>query len=142
MPRGRGKGGNKRKKGKNTGIDNKRELVFKMDDQEYAQVLKLMGGGRLEAHCFDGKRRLCTIRGKLKNRVWINNGDVILVSLREMGDDRCDVLLKYNAEEVKQLKELQELPEHVEVDDNPDFDFIDGSDEEGKEEDDFDIDDI
>ena len=83
MPRGRGKGGNKRKKGKNTGVYEKRELVFKIDDQEYAQVLRLLGGGRLEANCFDGKKRMCTIRGNLKNRVWINNGDVILVGLRD-----------------------------------------------------------
>ncbi len=31
---------------------------------EYAQVVKMLGNGRLEAMCFDGVRRLANIRGK------------------------------------------------------------------------------
>ena len=36
---------------------------------EYAQVLKMLGNGRLEAYCFDGSNRLCHIRGKLRKKV-------------------------------------------------------------------------
>lgn len=36
---------------------------------EYAQVLKMLGNGRLEAMCFDGTKRLCHIRGKLRKKV-------------------------------------------------------------------------
>ena len=36
---------------------------------EYAQVLKMLGNGRLEAYCFDGMNRLCHIRGKLRKKV-------------------------------------------------------------------------
>ena len=36
---------------------------------EYAQVLKMLGNGRLEAQCFDGQRRLAIIRGKLRKKV-------------------------------------------------------------------------
>ena len=36
---------------------------------EYAQVLKMLGNGRLEAFCFDGTKRLCHIRGKLRKKV-------------------------------------------------------------------------
>ena len=36
---------------------------------EYAQVTKMLGNGRLEAMCFDGVRRLCHIRGKLRKKV-------------------------------------------------------------------------
>ena len=38
---------------------------------EYAQVTKMLGNGRLEAMCFDGVRRLCHIRGKLRKKVII-----------------------------------------------------------------------
>ena len=38
-----GTGGKQRKKGKNYGVGEKRELVFKEDGQEYAQVLKMLG---------------------------------------------------------------------------------------------------
>lgn len=87
---------------------------------------------------------MCTIRGTLKNRVWINNGDIILVGLREFGDDKADVILKYYDEEAKELKELGEIPEHIKINEG-DFDFDDdgfGGDEEEKEEDDLDIDTI
>ena len=63
----------------------------------------------------DGQKRMCTIRGKLRNRVWINNGDVILVSLREFGDDKADVIHKYYPEEAFELQELGELPETMTI---------------------------
>lgn len=50
---------------------------------EYAQVTKMLGNGRLEALCFDGEKRLAHIRGKMRKKVWINQGDIILLSLRE-----------------------------------------------------------
>lgn len=36
---------------------------------EYAQVLRMLGNGRLEAHCMDGIKRLCHIRGKMRKKV-------------------------------------------------------------------------
>lgn len=66
-----GKGGKNRRRGKNENETEKRELVFKEDGQEYAQVSKMLGNGRLEAMCFDGVKRLCHIRGKLRKKVRI-----------------------------------------------------------------------
>ena len=48
-----------------------------------SQVTKMLGNGRLEAMCFDGVKRLCHIRGKLRKKVWINQSDIILVGLRD-----------------------------------------------------------
>lgn len=62
---------------------------------EYGQVLRMLGNGRLEAHCFDGVRRLCHIRGKMRKRVWVNAGDIVLISLREFQDNKGDVIAKY-----------------------------------------------
>merc|ERR1712032_1575500 len=69
-----------------------------MDGQEYAQVKKMLGNGRLEAFCFDGKTRLCHIRGKMRKRIWIGVGDFILLALREFQDRKADVILKYTDE--------------------------------------------
>lgn len=63
-------GGKNRRRGKNENDDDKRELVFKEDGQEYAQVTKMLGNGRLEAQCFDGEKRLAHIRGKMRKKVW------------------------------------------------------------------------
>ena len=49
-------------------------------DKEYAQVQKMLGNGRLEAMCFDGTKRLCHIRGKLRKRQWINAQGIFFIS--------------------------------------------------------------
>ena len=56
----------------------------------------MLGNGRLEALCFDGEKRLAHIRGKLRKKVWINQGDIILLSLRDYQDEKGDVILKYS----------------------------------------------
>ena len=66
MLKNKGKGGKNKCRGKNENESGKRELVFKEDGQEYAQVIKMLGNGRLEAMCLNGVRRLCHIRGKLR----------------------------------------------------------------------------
>ncbi len=65
-------GGKNRRRGKNENDDDKRELVFREDGQEYAQVTKMLGNGRLEAQCFDGEKRLAHIRGKMRKKVRVS----------------------------------------------------------------------
>ncbi|CAI9764168.1 unnamed protein product [Fraxinus pennsylvanica] len=113
MPKNKGKGGKNRKRGKNKADDEKRELVFKEEGQEYAQVLRMLGNGRLEAMCIDGVKRLCHIRGNMHKKVWISAGDIILVGLRDYQDDKADVILRYFAYEARLLKAYGELPENT-----------------------------
>jgi len=40
----------------------------------------MLGADHIMVKCQDGKERLCRIRGKLKRRVWIREGDIVLVS--------------------------------------------------------------
>jgi len=115
MPINKGKGGKNRRRGKNENESEKRELVFREDGQEYAQVVKMLGNGRLEALCFDGVRRLCHIRGKLRKKVWINQSDIILIGLRDFQDNKADVILKYTPDEARNLKLYGELPENAKI---------------------------
>lgn len=140
MPKNKGKGGKNRRRGKNENENEKRELVFKEEGQEYAQVTRMLGNGRLEALCFDGSKRLCHIRGKLRKKVWINNSDIVLVGLRDYQDKKADVILKYTPDEARNLKAYGELPESAkindveqfgeDIDDNITFDDFDGEDDE------------
>ena len=82
----------------------KRELISREDGQEYAQVTKMLGNGRLEAKWFDGTKRLCHIRGKMRNEVWAGQGDIILVGLRDYQDAKADVILKYMPDKARNLK--------------------------------------
>ncbi|XP_031665278.1 eukaryotic translation initiation factor 1A, X-chromosomal isoform X1 [Oncorhynchus kisutch] len=169
MPKNKGKGGKNRRRGKNENESEKRELVFKEDGQEYAQVIKMLGNGRLEAMCFDGVKRLCHIRGKLRKKVWINSSDIILVGLRDyqviimrdknqqwfvffndntlhssLKDQKADVILKYNADEARSLKAYGELPEHAKINETDTFGPGDDEDIQFDDigDDDEDIDDI
>jgi len=145
MPKNKGKGGKNRRRGKNENEDMKRELVFKEVGQEYAQVTKMLGNGRLEAMCFDGSKRLCHIRGKLRKKVWINQSDIILVGLRDYQDTKADVILKYSADEARSLKAYGELPESAKIEDvqfAPEEDTIAFEDYSGDDSDINDINDI
>merc|ERR1719250_595719 len=63
--------------------------------------------------CFDGVKRLCHIRGKLRKKVWINQSDIVLIGLRDYQDAKADVILKYSADEARNLKSYGEFPESV-----------------------------
>ena len=110
----------------------------------------MLGNGRLDALCFDGEKRLAHIRGKLRKKVWINQGDIILLSLREYQDEKGDVIMKYTADEARSLKAYGELPEHAKInetdtyghdafEDNVEFDEDRESEEDNK---DIDVDEL
>ncbi|PWN49783.1 eukaryotic translation initiation factor 1A, X-chromosomal, partial [Violaceomyces palustris] len=138
------KGGKNRRRGKNENESEKRELVYKEEGQEYAQVIKMLGNGRLEAQCFDGEKRLAHIRGKLRKKVWINQGDIILISLRDFQDDKADVIQKYTSDEARELKQYGQLPESAKINETDTFGEEEGDDVEFEDasEDDEDLDDL
>ena len=47
--------------------------------------------------------------------MWINQGDIILLSLRDYQDEKGDVILKYSADEARSLKAYGELPESAKI---------------------------
>ena len=103
------KGGKKCKKTKALRED--ATLNYKTEGQEYGHVLKLLGNCRLEAYCFDGKRRICTIRGKMRKRIFINKDDIIIVSLREFQDEKGDVIDKYSEAQKRMLIDNGTIPD-------------------------------
>eukprot|EP00644_Phytophthora_capsici_P011023 jgi/Phyca11/504837/fgenesh2_kg.PHYCAscaffold_9_\ len=129
MPKNKGKGGKNRRRGKNDNEENKRELEFKEEGQEYAQVVRMLGNGRLEAYCFDGVTRL----------VWVGAGDIILVSLREYQDGKVDIIHKYNADEARSLKAYGELPDNARINETAVDMAMEG---DGEDDIGFDFDDI
>jgi translation initiation factor 1A len=124
MPRNIGIGGKSKKRGKKFG-EVTRELDFKEEGQEYGQAIRLLGDCRLEILCSDGEKRAGHIKGSLRRRIFINMGDIVLVSLRDFEKEKCDIILKYTEDEVRKLKKAGEIPETFKL-----------PDEEKKEDDD------
>jgi len=112
MLAGRGgyRGGYKKKK-KTSGPplskeEERRRLRLPREGEVLGVVLGLMGGSRMKVACKDGKERMCRIPGKLRNRVWVREGDVVIVKPWEIeGDSKGDVIWRYFPLQARILKE-------------------------------------
>jgi translation initiation factor 1A len=55
-----------------------------------------LGGSRCKVRCTDGKTRNCRIPGRLKRKLWVREGDIVLVEPWEFGgDEKGDIIFKY-----------------------------------------------
>lgn len=81
-------------------------------------VEQRLGGSRMRVKCFDGKVRICRIPGRLKRRLWIRENDIVIVESWEIqGEEKGDVIYKYNRNQVPQLKSggyLKEIEDYEE----------------------------
>ena len=110
------KGGKKYKRNKNVIQENKNtRFKDENESQEYAQITKALGNCRFEVLCFDGKNRLATMCGKMRKRVFVNQNDLILVSLRDWQDSKCDIIDKYTENDVQKLKQGGHIPDFVKL---------------------------
>ncbi len=110
------KGGKKAKRMKKGGGENpRRDLLYKEEGQEYAQVLRMLGDGRVELHCYDNVQRIGHIRGAMSKRVWINVSDIVLVSLRDFDPSKADIFHKFTSDEARTLQAFGELPSSAKI---------------------------
>jgi translation initiation factor 1A len=121
------KGGKKYKKNKKFQQKESKKLVFKNEEegeegQEYGKITKVNGSGRFQVQCFDGQERLGICAGKIKKRVRINIGDIVLFCKWDFQDEKCSIIYKYEDYEVEKLISMKEIPEQR--NDN-DFDYDD-----------------
>jgi len=64
-----------------------------------------LGASRCDVRCMDGKSRNCRIPGRLKRRLWVREGDIVLVEPWEFGgDEKGDIIFKYRRAQVSWLQ--------------------------------------
>jgi translation initiation factor 1A len=69
-----------------------------------------LGGNKMKVDCFDGKLRICRVPGRLRRRLWLRPGDVVIIEPWELeGDKKGDILFKYRPNQVKWLREKGHL---------------------------------
>jgi len=86
--------------------EEKRRLRFPREGEVLGVVLGLMGGSRMKVACKDGKERMCRIPGKLKNKIWVREGDVVIIKpFSIQGDTKGDVIWRYFPSQSRILKE-------------------------------------
>lgn len=75
------------------------------NDELFGRVTNMLGASRLKVRCEDSEERLCRIPGRMKNKVWIEEGDLIIVEPWDWQDEKGDVTYKYDEKQVMELKE-------------------------------------
>jgi translation initiation factor 1A len=81
------------------------EMVLPTANDVLGVAVKLLGFDRILVKCQDGHERLCRIRGKMKRRVWIREGDIVLVSPWDFqSDKRGDIFWRYKRSQAELLR--------------------------------------
>ena len=146
------KGGKNYKKAKNTSTTDKSAFIEKEDDQMYGRIIKNLGNRNMLIYCNDNISRICRIRGALIKRIWLNVGDIILISIRdfegkdEKEDERGDIILKFEEHHYSKLKKLDDINQllftqmHMEekdkdkkVEEGFEFEYIDKKEDDEEE---------
>ena len=63
-----------------------------------------LGGNKMMVACLDGKNRNCRVPGRLKRKLWLRPGDVVIIEPWELDKDKGDVILKYKPNQIEWLK--------------------------------------
>ena len=63
-----------------------------------------LGGNKMLVNCLDGKTRNCRVPGRLKRKLWLRPGDVIIVEPWELDKNKGDVIFKYKPNQIEWLK--------------------------------------
>ena len=76
-----------------------------------------LGASRMRVRCLDGKTRICRIPGRLKRKLWVREGDILIVEPWEFsGDEKGDVIYKYTPTQIVWLKNKGHLKNIEELD--------------------------
>ncbi len=105
-------------------------LVIVMEEQETTRVrvpregevlgllAQRLGGSRCRVRCIDGNERVCRIPGRLKRRLWVREGDIVLVEPWEFGgDEKGDIIYKYRPHQSSWLRSNGYLEDLDDLDD-------------------------
>ena len=76
----------------------------------YGLAEQLLGASRIKVMCSDGKSRMGRIPGKIKKRMWIREGDLLIIRPWDFQDDKADIIYRYTRTQASSLKRKNLLP--------------------------------
>lgn len=90
-------------------------IRYRMPDptlkEMFAVADQLLGASKMIVMCEDGKSRMARIPGKMKRRMWIKPGDLIIVKPWDFQDDKADVKYRYIKVQSANLSKRGMIPE-------------------------------
>lgn len=134
------KGGKKKRRGKNLNV-NTRPMEYITEEQQYGLVLRVLGNGRFLIKCFpkdinnmsSSKDIVCSVRGKMRRRIYVNLNDIVIISLRDFQVNKGDIIHKYTYDEANILKKKNLIPDTENMSDKNDVNFEEDSNSEDED---------
>ena len=81
----------------------------------FAIADQLLGGSRIKCVCADGKARMARIPGKLRKRMWIREGDLLVIAPWEFQDEKADVKWRYTKTQAVSLSKKGLIPKEIDI---------------------------
>jgi translation initiation factor 1A len=103
------------------------KMPYRKNGEMFARVVEIFGQERMGVFCEDGKQRIGRIRGKIKKRVWIRKGDLILINPWgfetpvEGKLEKCEISWRYLRHEVSYLERNNRIPKNLDINNIPLF---------------------
>lgn len=79
-------------------------MVRKEDGEQWGIVNERLGGLQLRVQCQDGELRIIRIPGKMRKRVWVREGDLVIVKLWDFQPSKGDLAWRYLPNQANYLK--------------------------------------
>ena len=73
-------------------------------EQVIGIIEQRLGGNKMMVSCLDGKSRNCRVPGRLKRKLWLRPGNVVIIEFWELDKNKGDVIFKYRPNQVEWLK--------------------------------------
>ena len=87
-------------------VDIRRRMTLPQANDVLGIVTKNLGNTRMRVNCQDGFRRVCRVRGKMKKRNWVREGDIVLVSPWDFQSEvKGDIIFRYTRNQTYWLRE-------------------------------------
>ncbi len=90
-------------------------LPRKKDNEMFGIADQLLGASRIRIMCADGKYRMGRIPGKIKKRMWIREGDLVIVAPWAFQDEKANIAYRYTKTQAMYLSRKQMLPKSIDV---------------------------
>jgi len=76
----------------------------KEDNELFGIVTQLMGANQVKVRCQDGVERGCRIPGKLRKRVWVREGDTVIVKVWDFQPSKGDIQWRFLGNQTEWLR--------------------------------------
>jgi translation initiation factor 1A len=86
------------------GVITRVRLPHKQERELFGFVESLLGSNRIKVRGIDGITRMARIPGKMKKRIWIREGDVVIIVPWAFQTDKADVVWRYTGPQVDWLQ--------------------------------------